>query len=112
MESQSFFISEKIPFEDVDEGVSRQLLAYDDQIMMVKVSFEEGSIGKTHHHPHRQTSYVDSGVFEVTIGEQIETLRAGDSFYVSPNEIHGVLCVEAGILIDVFNPAREDFLTD
>jgi quercetin dioxygenase-like cupin family protein len=37
-------------------------------------------------------------------------LRSGDSFFVSADLIHGVVALEAGTLIDVFTPAREDFL--
>ena len=97
--------------EDLGEGVSRQILGYDNQIMMVKVSFEKGAIGKTHHHPHRQTSYVASGVFDVTICDEKRTLKSGDAFYTAPDEEHGVVCLEAGSLIDVFSPVREDFLS-
>lgn len=96
--------------EDLGEGVSRQILGYDQQIMMVKVLFEKGAIGKVHHHPHRQTSYVASGVFDVTIDNETRILKTGDAFYTAPNEKHGVVCLEAGSLVDVFSPVREDFL--
>jgi len=29
---------------------------------------------------------------------------------VPPHVVHGVVCLEAGMLIDSFNPARADFL--
>jgi len=38
-----------------------------------------------------------------------KVLKAGDVFYVAPNLIHGAVCLEAGVLIDVFSPMREDF---
>ena len=44
------------------------------------------------------------------IGDEKQILIAGDSFYVSPDTEHGVVCLESGILIDTFNPFREDFL--
>ena len=31
-------------------------------------------------------------------------------FYVPPHAIHGAVCLEAGVLIDVFSPMREDFI--
>jgi quercetin dioxygenase-like cupin family protein len=29
---------------------------------------------------------------------------------MAPNVEHGAVCLSAGVLIDVFSPAREDFL--
>jgi quercetin dioxygenase-like cupin family protein len=37
-------------------------------------------------------------------------LSAGDCFYVEADLPHGVVAREAGTLIDVFTPAREDFV--
>ena len=44
------------------------------------------------------------------IGGEVKTLKAGDSFYVAPHVLHGAVCIETGILIDVFSPIREDFM--
>ncbi|MEL7588622.1 MAG: cupin domain-containing protein [Prolixibacteraceae bacterium] len=105
-----FFKSEKAEWEDLGAGVSRQIMGYDGKIMLVKVKFEQKAVGAMHCHVHSQTSFVSEGVFEVTIGGQMQILRAGDSFFVPSNEEHGVVCVEAGVLVDNFSPAREDFL--
>nr|WP_290937823.1 cupin domain-containing protein [Haliscomenobacter sp.] len=77
---------------------------------MVKVSFDTGGIGALHHHHHTQISYVAQGVFEISIGGTKKTLRQGDGYYIPPNEIHGARCLEAGELVDVFTPIREDFI--
>ena len=37
-------------------------------------------------------------------------LGPGDCFFVTADRVHGVVAREAGTLIDVFTPAREDFL--
>ena len=37
-------------------------------------------------------------------------MRRGDSFYARPHAIHVVLCLEAGVLADVFSQVRKDFL--
>ncbi|WP_417362914.1 cupin domain-containing protein [Galbibacter sp.] len=108
--SESFFIAKKNIWEPVSHGISRQITGYNDNIMMVKVKFDKGAIGELHQHPHTQSSYVISGVFEITIDGQKQRLESGDTFLVNPDLIHGALCLEAGILLDVFNPIREDFL--
>ena len=78
--------------------------------MMVKVVFEEGAVGTMHEHYHSQATYVASGKFELTIGEEKRILEAGDGYYVAPDVLHGCMCLEAGILIDTFSPMRADFL--
>jgi quercetin dioxygenase-like cupin family protein len=110
MGSRIFFETGKTDWEQLDGGVSRQIMGYDDRIMLVKVKFEKGSEGVAHKHPHVQNSYVAEGVFEVTIGSRTQLLRTGDSFFVPSDTVHGVQCIEAGVLIDVFSPVREDFL--
>jgi quercetin dioxygenase-like cupin family protein len=78
--------------------------------MMVCLRFLKGAVGALHHHVHRQVSYVESGSFEITIDGKTTTLQKGDCFFVSPNLVHGVVALEDATLIDIFTPAREDFL--
>ena len=107
----AFLMGTDVPTEVVDEGITRQILGYNGQIMMVKVWFEAGSQGYVHSHFHSQVTYVESGVFEVTVGDETRRLSGGDCFFMEPNVDHGALCIEAGVLIDVFSPHREEFLS-
>ncbi len=77
---------------------------------MVHIRFKKGAIGTLHHHFHRQVSYVESGRFEVTIDGEESILEQGDCFFVAPELVHGVVALEHGTLVDVFTPARKDFL--
>lgn len=108
--SKNFLVDSEIEWKKIGPKVYRKILGYDDNIMMVKVKFEKGGIGDIHKHPHVQTTLVESGVFEVTIGKSTKKLEAGDSFIVHSNIEHGVVNIKEGILVDVFSPIREDFL--
>ena len=112
MQTDAFLSGSDTPTETVDQGITRQILGFNDEIMMVKVWFEEGSEGYLHSHYHSQVTYVESGEFRVTVGDETRTLRAGDCFFMEPNIPHGAVCTSAGVLIDVFSPHREDFLGD
>jgi quercetin dioxygenase-like cupin family protein len=105
-----FVDDQTIPWESVAEGVKRKIMTYDTNLMMVKVAFETGGIGTPHEHRHTQMSYVESGAFDITIADETKTLRTGDAYYIPPNIRHGAVCVEAGVLVDVFTPMREDFV--
>lgn len=106
----TFIKNDDIAWEQVDIGVKRKIMAYDDKLMLVKVEFETGGIGSLHSHYHSQISHVESGKFEVEIDGEKQILKTGDAFYIPPNVVHGAICLEAGVLIDVFSPMREDFI--
>lgn len=108
--SKEFLIGEEIAWEVVADGVKRKIMGYDDKIMLVQVHFSEGGIGALHEHYHSQVTYVVSGEFELTIGDEVRLLKGGDSFYIPPHVCHGAVCKKEGMLIDVFSPIREDFM--
>jgi quercetin dioxygenase-like cupin family protein len=110
MNSKPFQFENQIDWQEADLGIQRKIYGYDDKVMMVKVKFDAGATGTMHSHPHSQVTYVESGVFDMTIGEETKRIKTVDGYYVKPNVLHGVLCIEPGILIDVFSPLREDFL--
>lgn len=109
-ESANFQFANEIAWQYPGEGVSRQIMAYNDDMMMVKVKFETGAEGTPHTHPHSQATYVVSGVFEFTTGGETQTVKAGDGVYIKPNVAHGCKCIEEGLLVDTFAPMRADFL--
>ncbi len=110
VQSQKFLFGSKEPVELVEKGISRQMLGFNDEIMMARVSFDEGSEGYVHTHRHSQVTYVESGEFEVNVNGEKKVLCAGDCFFIPPHEPHGAICRKAGVLLDVFSPMREDFL--
>lgn len=108
--TKEYWIDTETPWEEVAPGLTRQIMGHDGKIMLVKAKFETGAVGTLHKHYHSQVTYVESGEFEMTIGDDVRVIRHGDSYYIPPHVMHGCVCVKPGILIDVFSPAREDFL--
>lgn len=105
-----FLMNAVIEWQDLGAGVYRQILGYNNDLMMVKFRFEKGAVGAPHHHIHSQSAVVVSGVFELTINGEKKILKAGDGYFVAPHLLHGAVCIEEGILIDAFSPVRTDFL--
>lgn len=110
--SPTFTFGNEIALEDLGNGISRKILAYEDSLLLAQVWFESGSEGYAHSHPHAQITTVVSGSFQVTIDGETAVLNAGDTFYAVPNKVHGMTCLEAGSVIDSFSPVREDFLVN
>lgn len=101
---------DELPWETVNDKIKRKIMSYNEDLMLVKVAFLKGGVGATHKHPHLQISYIASGIFEITIDGETKTLKDGDVYFVPSNILHGAVCVDDGVLIDVFNPMREDFI--
>ncbi|MGN6396982.1 MAG: cupin domain-containing protein [Mucilaginibacter sp.] len=111
-QSSLFQSGDENVWEPAGEGVSRQVLGFGDNLMLVKVKFAKGARGVLHSHRHVQASFVESGIFEMTIGVDVKILRKGDGYYIPPYAVHGCVCLEDGMLVDAFSPARTEFLSD
>lgn len=96
--------------QDLGDGVTRRIMSYNEDIMMVEVGFKAGSIGTVHTHPHTQATYVLKGKFCFTIDGVEHTVSQGDTLHFNSNVPHGTVCLEEGTLLDVFTPMREDFI--
>ena len=101
--------AEALP-QPAGEGVTRRVLAYTDGLMCVENTFEKGAVGALHSHPHTQITYVVSGRFRFTIGDEVREVTAGDTMLKTDGIIHGCEALEPGVLLDIFTPMREDFV--
>ena len=106
----AFFAAGAGEWTSPEPGVTRRVMSYRGEMMMVEVVFENGAVGAMHAHPHVQASYVAEGSVDVTIDGVKQTLAKGSSFIVAPNLVHGVVALEPSRLIDVFTPMRETFV--
>ena len=93
-----------------EDGLSRQVMSYSHNMMLVRHRMRRGWVGVRHSHPHEQMVYVVSGhlVFKHPAG-QFEA-RAGDSFLVPGGVEHQASALEDSEVLDVFTPYREDYV--
>jgi len=112
MKNERWVFHENGEVFDNGKGVIRRVLAYSDDLMCVENTFVKGAIGNLHHHPHTQITYVVSGKFEFEIDGEKKIVQKGDTMLKMNDVIHGCICLEDGILLDIFNPYRKDFVQD
>jgi quercetin dioxygenase-like cupin family protein len=94
-----------------EPGLARRVLAYNDKLFLAEHQMVKGWAGAMHSHPHDQVVYIVRGHLRVNcLGKTFE-LRAGDSFVVRGGVPHGAFAVEESLIIDVFTPCREDYIT-
>jgi quercetin dioxygenase-like cupin family protein len=108
--NRQWVFNKDIEGEKTAPGVTRKILAYCDTLMCAENSFEEGAVGAIHSHPHTQLTYIAEGRFRFTIGDEVREVGKGDTLLKENGVPHGCLCLEKGILVDIFSPMREDFI--
>lgn len=111
MEIKNVYKASEISLKPVSEGVERKILAHSENLMVCELHFKKGAIGALHSHFHEQSTYIISGKFEFDLGGRKVVVEAGDCLYKQPDLVHGCVCLEDGVLIDIFTPERKDFLS-
>lgn len=94
----------------VFKGVDLDSLAVGEKSMVTKMNYVVGNYAAEHTHPQEQCGYVISGRYLMTVEEEAFILEAGDSYAVPGNVPHSFKVLEAGEVVDVFTPHREDYL--
>ena len=105
-----FVLNKDVRAENIEEGISRKVLARGGSMMLVEVTFKKGATGALHSHVHEQVSYVHKGSFEFEIEGEKQIVKEGDTIYIPMYVMHGVTALEDSVIVDVFTPQREDFL--
>jgi quercetin dioxygenase-like cupin family protein len=101
----------EFPEVEAGPGSTRQVLADHPDLMVVAFRFSEaGAEGALHNHPHVQSTFVESGRFRFTVGDEVKEVGPGDSFVIPSGATHGCVCLDPGTLVDCFTPRRDDFL--
>lgn len=101
----------KIPAEQTAEGIERQMVV-GQNMMMCRFRFAPFVVTAEHTHPHEQMTLVVKGKVKFTISGEEHILQAGDVLHFPPHNRHGATMLdEEVVLIDVFSPIREDFLS-
>jgi quercetin dioxygenase-like cupin family protein len=92
-----------------EKGMRRQVLAYSQQLMLVRHQFAQGWAGARHSHPHHQLVYVVRGHIRFEGGGKTVEMHGGDSLVVDGSVEHQATALEDSEVLDVFTPYREDY---
>jgi quercetin dioxygenase-like cupin family protein len=100
-----------LPRENVRKGVSRTAFRGDNAIMVMNW-LEPGMEKIPHSHPFEQLAYILSGRVRFEIGAEVVEAGAGEVVRIPPDVVHcgEALGDEVAVNLDVFAPAREDYL--
>lgn len=92
------------------EGVELQTLVYGDKTLLGRFRLKKGGRVPLHHHPYEQTGFMLSGKVQFWVGGEPFTAEPGDSWCIPENVEHSAEAIEDALIIEVFSPAREDYM--
>ncbi len=100
-----------IPMEYPAEGIERQMFV-GKEVMICRFRFAPFLVTPEHRHPHEQMSLVISGRLRFFVEGEERIASPGDVLHFPPDCLHGATMMEEEVvLIDIFTPLREDFLS-
>ena len=100
----------EIGYTDSLPGIKQKTLVFGDKTLMTEFILTKGSLLPLHSHPYEQTGYLVKGHIRLKIdGKEFET-HEGDSWNIPMNVEHGAQIAEDSTAIEVFSPARKDYL--
>jgi quercetin dioxygenase-like cupin family protein len=102
---------DEVPIEQIADGIQRQMIV-GDRLMVCRLTFRPHTDTAVHAHPHEQLTFVEKGRVRFAIGSETHVATAGEVLHFAPGVMHGATILdEESVLIDVFTPIREDFLS-
>lgn len=100
---------DETPIEPLADGLGRQVVNTD-LLTVARIHLAAGAVVAGHAHSNEQIANVLAGRLRFTVGEETETVSAGESLVIPPDVPHGVEALEDSLVLDVFAPRREDWL--
>ncbi|MFL5759315.1 MAG: cupin domain-containing protein [Thermomicrobiales bacterium] len=110
IEFQPVFVNQRdVPPFSLLPGVTMQSIA-GVRIMLTWVTIDPGQTVPQHQHPQEQAGVVLEGVLSLTMLGETHELKAGDAYTIPPDLPHSASSKDGCKVLDVFSPARDDFL--
>ena len=101
---------ETVAAEQLTDSVRRRMIVGTNE-MLVRWEFLKGAVAARHSHPNEQIVVMLEGKLRLTVGNANKTMMPGDIVVIPPDVPHEALALEDTVVLDIFSPLREDFLT-
>ena len=72
-------------------------------------TIDAGALLPEHHHPHEQITTVIEGQLELTVAGETKVLNPLEIAVIPSDAVHSGRAVTDCLVIDVFQPARDDY---
>ena len=95
--------------ESLNPKIEREMVV-GDQIMLARVLIKKDGHVPLHHHVNEQMTYILEGALKFAIDGKEIVVKAGEVLCIPSNMPHEAWALEDTVVLDVFNPPRQDWL--
>lgn len=106
-----FTKKDQIKLKPMREGIRMKPLAWEQKSLICEFLLEKGHQLPAHNHPFEQTGYLISGKLNFRIDKTWNLAEPGDSWCIPENVEHEVHVIEEAVVIEVFIPIREEYIS-
>jgi quercetin dioxygenase-like cupin family protein len=99
-----------VAVEQLTDNIKRRMIVGTNE-MLVRWEFIKGAVAARHSHPHEQIVVMVHGKLRLIVGDAETIMGNDDIVVIPPNTPHEAHALEDTVVIDIFSPPREDFLT-
>ena len=103
-----FLSLENIPENEIAKGFHAKFI-HTDKMTIAYWRVEKGAELPLHSHIHEQVTNVLEGKFEMTVGKETSICENGKVVAIPSNVPHSGKALTDCIILDIFQPAREDY---
>ena len=101
---------DSVAAEQLTESIERRMIVGSKE-MLVRWEFRKGAVAARHSHPHEQIVMMVKGKLRLVVGSTEIVMESDDIVVIPPHTPHEAHAIENTIVIDVFSPPREDFIS-
>ena len=99
----------QVTCEQLNPRIKRQAI-HSGSMTIARLELMKDAVVPEHSHHNEQVSMVERGALQFAIEGGQQVVRAGESLVIPPHVAHGVVALEDTVVMDVFSPAREDWI--
>jgi quercetin dioxygenase-like cupin family protein len=98
------------PREALNDKMTRQVV-HTPQFTVARLEMKSGAVVPVHSHMNEQVTTVIEGQLRFVLGENRLDLTPGQCLTLAAMEPHGVEVIRDSVVLDVFSPPRQDWIS-
>jgi quercetin dioxygenase-like cupin family protein len=98
-----------VQHEQLNPGLARRVI-HGANMTVARIELRKAAVVPEHSHVNEQVCLVERGVLRFYNSAWEQVVRAGEALVIPPNAPHAVEAIEDSAVVDIFSPAREDWI--
>jgi unsaturated pyranuronate lyase len=100
---------DRVEREQLNPLLARRVI-HAEKITVARLELAKDAVVPMHSHANEQITLLQQGSLQFVINGEERVLRAGEILQIPPHAPHSVLALEDSLAMDLFSPAREDWI--